>query len=150
MSAAQATDSAQRRALDAYVKLRRAVNALQASEAETLRGAGLTESQFGVLEAIHHRGAMCQKDLAAKILKSAGNLTTVIGNLERDGLVVRRRAGHDRRVVTVDLTDRGRRLIRSVFPRHAAVLTRAFAVLEPAEQERLAELCKRLGTQTRG
>ncbi|HSN53665.1 MAG TPA: MarR family transcriptional regulator, partial [Candidatus Sulfomarinibacteraceae bacterium] len=110
---------------------------------------GLTESQFGVLEAIHHRGAMCQKDLAAKILKSAGNLTTVIGNLERDGLVVRRRAEHDRRVFTVDLTDRGRRLIRSVFPRHAAVLTRAFAVLEPAEQERLAELCKRLGTQGR-
>ena len=149
MSRAQSRDDAERRALDTYVKLRRAVNTLQVCEAETLRTVGLTESQFGVLEAIYHRGAMCQKDLAAKILKSAGNLTTVIGHLERDGLVTRRRSEGDRRVVTVDLTARGRRLVRSIFPRHTEVLTRAFAVLGPEEQARLGELCKRLGTQAR-
>jgi MarR family 2-MHQ and catechol resistance regulon transcriptional repressor len=141
MNPAQPPDDAERRALDAYVKLRRAVNALQAREAETLREAGLTESQF--------LGAMCQKELARKILKSAGNLTTVIGNLERNGLVTRCRSGADRRVMTIDLTRRGRRLVQSIFPRHAAVLTRAFAVLEPEEQLRLGSLCKRLGTQSR-
>jgi MarR family 2-MHQ and catechol resistance regulon transcriptional repressor len=149
MAEARPLKGRERRALDTYVKLRRAVNTLQACEAETLRDAGLTESQFGVLEALYHRGAMCQKDLAAKILKSAGNLTTVIGNLERDGLVSRRRFETDRRVVTVDLTDRGQDLVRSVFPRHAAALTQAFAVLDPDEQDRLGGLCKRLGTESR-
>jgi MarR family 2-MHQ and catechol resistance regulon transcriptional repressor len=137
--------AAERRALDAYVKLRRAVNHLSVCEAELLREAGLTESQFGVLEALYHLGPLCQKDLAGKILKSAGNLTTVVDNLERRGLVARRRGADDRRVVTVVLTGDGETLIRDLFPRHAARLAEAFAVLAPAEQEELAALCRRLG-----
>lgn len=137
----------ERRVLDTYVKLRRAVNTLQTCEAEHMRAAGLTESQFGVLEALDHLGPMRQKDLARKILRSAGNLTTVIGNLERRRLVSRSRGSNDRRVRTVELTDRGRRLIRSVFPAHAAALVEAFQVLSDDEQELLGELCKKLGTR---
>jgi MarR family 2-MHQ and catechol resistance regulon transcriptional repressor len=37
------------------------------------------------------------KDLAAKILKSSGNLTTVVDNLEGRDLVERRRSALDRR-----------------------------------------------------
>ena len=135
------------RVLDAYVKLRRAVHTINACEASVMRSAGLTESQFGVLEALLHLGPQCQKDLAAKILKSTGNLTTVVDNLERRGLVERRRDGNDRRVVTVLLTDGGRRLIESVFPHHVAALVDAFAVLSAGEQKQLATLCRRLGRQ---
>jgi len=138
------------RVLDAYIKLRRAVNAVTACEAEVMRSAGLTESQFGVLEALLHLGPLCQKDLAAKILKSTGNLTTVVDNLERRDLVQRRRDGDDRRVVTVLLTDEGRRLIDSAFPRHVTALVDAFAVLTADEQQQLATLCRRLGKQQHG
>jgi len=136
----------ERRALDAYVKLRRAVNTVGAREAEVMHSAGLTESQFGVLEALLHLGPMCQREIAGKILKSAGNLTTVIDNLERRGLVVRQRGPEDRRVVTVSLTADGKRLIDKVFPRNVLVLVEAFAALSPEQQEQLAELCRRLGT----
>jgi MarR family 2-MHQ and catechol resistance regulon transcriptional repressor len=145
MSKRNRGNPAERRALDAYVKLRRAVNSLTAGEAELHREGGLTESQFGVLEALVHLGPMCQKELAGKILKSAGNLTTVVGNLERRGLVSRKRSPEDRRMLTVHLTAAGDRLIRDLFPRHAARLTEAFAVLTPSEQEQLAALCRRLG-----
>jgi len=137
----------QRRALDAYVKLRRAVNTLRACESESMRSAGLTESQFGVLEALDHIGPMCQKDIARKILRSAGNLTTVIGNLERRRLISRTRSREDRRVLKVELTDRGRQLIRSIFPEHAEALVRTISVLTAGEQELLGDLCKKLGTQ---
>ena len=149
MKAGGSGDDVERRALGVYIKLRRAVNSLRSCEAETMRAAGLTESQFGVLEALDHLGPMCQKDLADRILRSAGNLTTVIGNLERRGLVARRRDLDDRRVFTVRLTPRGRGLIRSVFPGHAAALTAALDILTPAEQEQLGELCRKLGTQRR-
>ena len=49
----------------------------------------LTAPQFGVLEALYHLGPLCQKDLAAKILKSSGNMTMVIDNLEKRDLVRR-------------------------------------------------------------
>ncbi len=104
------------RALDTYIKLRRAVNAVNQLEGEQMREAGLTESQFGVLEALLHLGPLCQRELAVKVLKSAGNMTTVVDNLQRRGLVERRRDSDDRRVVTVHLTAGGEELIRGAFP----------------------------------
>ena len=138
--------AAEKRALDTYIKLRRAVNAVGLREGEVMRGAGLTESQFGALEALHHLGPLCQRELAAKVLKSAGNMTTVVDNLEKRGLVERWREGDDRRVVTVHLTKSGEKLIRKVFPIVVDTLVRAFSALSAKEQNELAALCRRLGT----
>ncbi len=94
-----------------------------------MRSVGLTESQFGVLEALLHLGPLCQNELADKILKSAGDLTTVIDNLERRGLVERRRDRDDRPLVAGYMTRQGERLIRTIFPHHVDVLARAFSSL---------------------
>jgi MarR family 2-MHQ and catechol resistance regulon transcriptional repressor len=138
--------AAETRALDTYIKLRRAVNALSIREGEVMRGAGLTESQFGALEALFHLGPLCQRELAEKVLKSAGNMTTVVDNLERRGLVERRRDGSDRRVVTVHLTVKGEELVREVFPKVVGTLVGAFSELTVRDQTQLAALCLRLGT----
>ena len=138
--------AAESQALDTYIKLRRAVNAVNQREGEQMRNAGLTESQFGVLEALLHLGPLCQRELAAKVLKSAGNMTTVVDNLQRRGLVERKREAEDRRVVTVSLTDRGETVIRDAFPRVVTALVGAFSVLTADEQKQLAALCRRLGT----
>ena len=138
--------AAESQALDTYIKLRRAVNAVNQREGEQMRNAGLTESQFGVLEALLHLGPLCQRELAAKVLKSAGNMTTVVDNLQRRGLVERKREAEDRRVVTVYLTDRGEAVIRDAFPRVVTALVGAFSVLTADEQKQLAALCRRLGT----
>ncbi len=138
----------EKRALDTYIKLRRAVNVLSLCEGEVMRSAGLTESQFGALEALYHLGPLCQRELAAKVLKSAGNMTTVVDNLERRGLVERRRDGDDRRVVTVRLTKSGEGLIRRVFPGVVDALVSGFSALTVKDQNQLAALCRRLGTAT--
>jgi MarR family 2-MHQ and catechol resistance regulon transcriptional repressor len=137
----------EQRALNALITLRRAANTVSLREAALMRRHGLTESQFGVLEALMHLGPMCQKDLADKILKSSGNLTTVIDNLERAGLVERRRTPNDRRMVTVRLSDAGARLIGRIFPAHVAAIVELFAVLSADEQLELARLCRLLGLQ---
>ena len=133
------------RALDALVKLTRAADAVNRRLDGLLAEAKLTTSQFGVLEALLHLGQLCQKDLAAKLLKSDGNLTMVLGNLEKRGLVTRTRDPEDKRLLNVQLTVAGRRLIRSLFPRHAANVAAAFSALTPAEQETLGKLTKKLG-----
>jgi len=137
--------AAERRALDAYVKLMRAAESVTAHLSVGLREAGLTTGQIGVLEAIYHLGPMYQGELSQKLLKSNANLTVVVGNLERRGLVNRRQDPEDRRRVIVALTQDGRRLISEVFPAHARRITRRLAVLPAADQEQLASLCRRLG-----
>ena len=105
----------------------------------------LTYSQFAVLEALYHLGHMTQGEVSRKILKSTSNITTVIDNLERDGLVRRERDTKDRRVIHVHLTEAGKGKIEAVFPNHVMALVEEFSVLSASEQETLGELCKRLG-----
>jgi MarR family 2-MHQ and catechol resistance regulon transcriptional repressor len=138
-------DPRARRALDAYVKLVRGAESATRRIHEHLADADLTFSQFGILEALLHLGPLSQRELGAKLLKSPGNVTMVLGNLEERGLVARDRSIRDRRTCVVDLTAAGRRLVRRVFPRHVRSVVRELAALTPAEQDTLGRLCKKLG-----
>src|SRR4051812_15891421 len=106
------------RALNAYIALMRAAESVTARLQGQLAEGSITVGQFGALEALYHLGPMRPNELARKLLRSPGNVTTVLDNLEKSGLVVRRREEDDRRCVTVHLTDAGRRLIERVFPGH--------------------------------
>ena len=136
---------AEMRTLDTLIKLTRCTNSLftRLSERNTL--ADLTPSQFAVLEALYHLGSMTQGEVSTKVLKSGSNMTTVIDNLERDGLVRRERDAKDRRVIYVHLTGAGKKKLEAVFPGHIAALVEEFSVLSASEQESLGELCKKLG-----
>jgi len=134
------------RALNAYIKLTRATESVHARvhQSSTMKG-GLSVGQFGVLETLLHLGPMHQRELGRKLLRSHANMTTVLDNLERDGLISRERETEDRRFITVSLTQAGRRRIEEMFPGHVAAITAAMQALTPQEQERLGRLCKKLG-----
>ncbi|MGH7316341.1 MAG: MarR family winged helix-turn-helix transcriptional regulator [Candidatus Rokuibacteriota bacterium] len=132
-------------ALDAYIKLMRAAESVTSRLEPPMRAADLTVGQFGALEALLHLGPLCQRDLGRKLLRSGGNTTVVVGNLARRGLVRRTRRAADRRFVTVTLTDKGRRLIGGIFPRHAQHVVREMRALSPAHQAELGRLCRQLG-----
>lgn len=133
------------RALDLYIKLTRCANSLSHRLESRIAESGLTTSQFGVLEAVWHLGPLCLTDLAHKLLRTGGNLTLVVRNLERDGLVRRKQQKDDRRYQQIQLTPAGERLIKKVFRQHLRRLVKEVGVLQPAEQEQLAALCRRLG-----
>jgi MarR family transcriptional regulator, 2-MHQ and catechol-resistance regulon repressor len=134
-------------ALNTYIKLTRATNALEGRLLNHRTHAQLTISQFGVLETLLHLGPLCQNEIGAKLLKSGGNMTMVIDNLEKRGLVMRNRKPEDRRMITVSLTESGRELISSIFPEHVAAITEEMNILTPEEQETLGRLCRKLGTK---
>ena len=138
------------RALGTFVKLVRAAESVTTRIHQHLIDAGLTVSQFGVLEALFHIGPLSQVEIAKKVLKSSGNITMVIDNLEKSGLVKRERQKDDRRYYIVQLTDKGRKLIGSIFPRHAAKIMEEMMILSSAEQETLGNLCRKLGLRQQG
>lgn len=134
------------RALSAFINLMRAADTVASHAHRRLARRRLTTSQFGVLEALLHRGPLHQGDLAGKLLRSGGSVTAVVAGLERRGLVRRERAAEDGRFVRVALTPEGRRLIAGIFPAHAREVAERFAALTTAEQEELRRLCRKLGT----
>lgn len=136
-------------ALNTFIKLMRASDSVVSRVHRHLDEWELTVSQFGVLDALMHLGAMRQKDLAHKILRSSGNLTMVIGNLEKRGLVRRERSISDRRVIVVYLTTEGECLINEIFPKHVEIIKKEFSILTADQQIELGDLCRILGKQER-
>ncbi len=131
-------------ALSTFVKLIRTTETVSANIHSHLKDIGLTVSQFGVLEALYHLGPMCQKDIAEKILKSTGYITTVVDKLAKRGLVVRERNDADRRYFNILLTKEGSALVKNLFPSHAGRITEAMNRLTMAEQKELGRLCKKI------
>ena len=138
------------RALNTYTKLMRAAESVTGRVNRCMTAANLTISQFGVLEALHHKGPLCQRDIATKILKSTGNITLVIDNLEKRNLVRRERDAGDRRYFTILLTEEGAALIAKVFPEVEAAIVVEMMTLTEGEQEQLGSLCKKLGMKGGG
>jgi MarR family transcriptional regulator, 2-MHQ and catechol-resistance regulon repressor len=133
------------RALNTYTKLMRAAESVTGRVARAMAAFDLTVSQFGVLEALYHKGPLCQRDLGEKILKSTGNMTLVIDNLEKRGLARRERDTDDRRYFTVHLTAEGTTVIAQAFARVEESIVDEMSSLTPSEQEQLGSLCKKLG-----
>ena len=132
-------------ALNVYIKLLRAVESLNSTLNLSLSKEGLTESQFGVLEALFHLGPMSQKNLGTKLLKSGGNITMVIDNLEKRNLVTRRRGVVDRRYYNIQLTEKGKKIIESIFPKQLKIITEEIGILSDNEQRDLQRMCKLIG-----
>ncbi len=135
----------EKRALDTFIKLLRAGNTVSAEANRGLAEHDLTGSQFAVLEALYHLGSMCLSELSEKILRTAGNLTMVLDNLEKRGLAKRIQRSKDRRFVTAEITSKGRELLKRVFPEHAARIADLMSRLTPEEQNQLGVLCRKLG-----
>lgn len=131
--------------LKLYTQLMRATSAVTEKLHRHLLDYKLSISQFGAIEALYHLGPLCQKDIGDKILKTSGNITLVIDNLEKRELVKREKDPDDRRRMTVRLTALGHELIEKIFPDHSKIAHRVFSVLEPEEQNSLSLLLKKLG-----
>lgn len=134
-------------ALNAFIKLQRAAESVS-TRVHAALPSGLTVTQFGVLESLHHIGPLCQSELAEKLLRSGGNLTLVVDNLEKAGLVARERDPADRRFVVVKLTDKGVAFISALFPRVVANVVAEMAALSSTELADLGRLCKKIGLKS--
>ena len=145
MGTKYAGTTTEKRALNAFIKLVRAAQSVSGRVESHFSEIGLTVSQFGALESLYHLGPLNQKALAGKILKSTGNITMVLDNLEKRGLVGRVRDEKDRRHYSVRITEKGSELIRSFFPGHVARIVTEMSALSKTEQDELGRLCKKVG-----
>lgn len=133
----------QNMAQDTFSKLLRCTNSVSGDVHKHIQDQ-LTVSQFGILESLAMLGPISQKELATRILKSPGNITTIINNLEKAGLVIRVLSTQDKRYYAIHLTDKGRRLIDRLLPVHAEILRNRLGVLTEEEQQTLGGLLEKL------
>ncbi len=101
----------------------------------------VTLPQFDVLSELERAGEpLTMSQLSRELMVSNGNVTGVIDRLEKNGLVVRNRAAHDRRIQYINLTPRGRKDFGKMARHHARWLEDLFAGLSLKDMSELQTL----------
>jgi MarR family 2-MHQ and catechol resistance regulon transcriptional repressor len=142
MTGATGDDSS---AVHLWVVLWRASRSVAGHAERHIAELGLCGSDFGVLEALLHKGPLTVGQLGTKVLLTSGSMTTAVDRLEVRRLVERRDSADDRRARVVHLTREGRGFIERAFADHRAALERAVSPLTPAERRTVVRLLRKLG-----
>ncbi|MBL0939011.1 MAG: MarR family transcriptional regulator [Gemmatimonadaceae bacterium] len=132
-------------ALRLWVIMSRAHAAVSNHAAADIARHGLTLAEFGILEALYHRGPMLLGEVQKRILVSSGGITFLVDRLAAKGLVERRTCETDRRARYAALTAKGEEVLREIFPVHAAVIAKAVSGISIEDQQSVADLLREMG-----
>ncbi|MEM1090610.1 MAG: MarR family winged helix-turn-helix transcriptional regulator [Pseudomonadota bacterium] len=102
-----------------------------------------------VLMNIARRPGLTQQRLADRLLVARSNVSMLLRDLERDGLVSRRPCATDGRVKELFLTDEGEALVARSRPVQQAVVSHMLGVCGPEEVEQMAEVMDRVAQSLR-
>ncbi len=111
---------------------------------------GFTSAEFGILEALYHKGPLLLGDIQRRILVSSGGITFLVDRLTDKGLVAREACPNDRRARYAVLTPAGRTLMKRIFPDHAEVIARALTGLTREQRRAATRLLRDLGRAAAG
>jgi DNA-binding MarR family transcriptional regulator len=92
--------------------LRRIFKALQNYSHEVSNQYGITGPQLWVLKTVLRNGSLPLGELSQKMYLHPSTISGVVDRLEKKGYVSRDRDQEDRRVVMVQLTPKGKRLVK--------------------------------------
>jgi len=143
-------DDATEAALRLWVILSRAQAAVAHHAAADVARHGLTLAEFGILEALYHRGPMLLGEVQKRILVSSGGITFLVDRLAAKGLVERRTCEADRRARYAALTPAGSAWVAEIFPAHAAVIARAVSAVSEEDQQVAADILRTIGRSAAG
>ena len=132
------------KSMQTWIQILRAFQKIRAKELKYINASGLSMNQFEVLEVLYHRGDLQIGSITKLIASTPGNVTVVVKNLVRDGLVETLPSLEDSRVRIVSITEAGKNLIGGMFTGHAANLKSYFDVLSDDELVMLYVLLRKL------
>lgn len=107
--------------------------------------AGLGDSDFRVLDVLLHKGPMPVNTIGPKVNLNPGSVSVAVDRLYNKGLVSRVENESDRRVRTVSLTEKGRKMFVPLFRQHASLVEQALQDVSPEEQRQVENVLKRIG-----
>jgi MarR family 2-MHQ and catechol resistance regulon transcriptional repressor len=131
-----------------WLLLWKATKTLEAHAQRSVQALGMCQSDFGVLEALLHKGPLPVNAIGKKVLLTSGSMTAAVDRLERRGLVERQDDANDRRARIVHLTGAGRKLIQKLFAAHERDMERPVSCLTSREIESLTGALRKLGRGT--
>ncbi len=128
----------------------KAARALTRVDRLSIKETGLGLSDFSIMEALLHKGALQIGEIGEKVLLTSGSMTAAINRLEKGGFVKRMRDTEDARCYYVALTKSGQKVIESAYAKHERNLEKVAEALTDQERTELVRLLKKIGLHAKG
>ncbi|KQZ13407.1 MarR family transcriptional regulator [Mesorhizobium sp. Root554] len=125
-----------------WVAVARACHVLERTLTAKLAPLDLKPAQLDVLMNLYRHPGMSQHDLARKLLVGRSNITMLLPQLEKRGLLRRESDGKDKRILRLELTEAGITLLMEALKVHTALI-------ETAMGQSTLEQCDLIGEQMR-
>ncbi len=106
----------------------------------------LTPAKFNILITIKNQGkdgGINQVELSKRLIVSPSNMTRMLDRLEREKLVVRTAQANDRRVKVIKITERGTKLIDTVWSGYQECLSKISVKIKDVDTKMLADGVKK-------
>ena len=132
-------------AVHVWLVLSRAMRSVEAHATRSIAQFGMVPTDFGLLEALLHKGPLTVKQIGEKVLLTSGSMTAAVDRLADRGLVIRTDDARDRRARIIQLTPEGRELIERAFACHRDAMEEALKGFSQGERMILLPLLRELG-----
>jgi MarR family transcriptional regulator, lower aerobic nicotinate degradation pathway regulator len=120
--------------------LRQAHQRAAAAFAEALEPLKISGRHFAVLHTLGRRGSLSQRELVDSINSDKASMVRIVDDLEAEGLAARRPTPGDRRVRSVEITDRGRETLAEAERTATGVAAGLLAHLDQPKRTQLTAL----------
>ena len=100
--------------------------------------------QLSSLLALNEHGSLPPSQIAKYIMVKSSTVTGIIDRLEQKGLVERSRVSLDRRIITVSLTEKGRKLAENAPPPMQKKIVDGLNKLSEQEKEQIVKALTKL------
>ncbi|HAM81902.1 MarR family winged helix-turn-helix transcriptional regulator [Ornithinibacillus bavariensis] len=131
--------------LKAFIVLMKASKSVQELIKKDISNYGMRTSDFEILEVLYHKGKLTVREVSEAVLINTGSITYVIDKLEKKGLIERNNCKDDRRVVYIQITAEGRKLMDDIFPQHQKVIEALFDGVAEEDKKTMIEVLKTVG-----
>ena len=131
-------------ALDLWDRLSKTYDAVKKAHTRKVATHKLTAPQFGVLDVLSQAGPMPLKRISEELMVTGANITCVVDNLEKEGLVKRVPSKEDRRIIMAELTIKGKNKIDKIHPGYVQNMLEITSKLSDSEQKQLTKLLTKL------
>ncbi|SFA58917.1 DNA-binding transcriptional regulator, MarR family [Anoxybacillus pushchinoensis] len=105
---------------------------------------GLTKPQFFILNLLSKRGKCTVSELADEMFVKPSAITTMIDRLYKSGFVLRERDEEDRRVVYIQLSEKGRHMLQHARAERRKIIERYLSQLQLEELEQFVHIIEKI------
>lgn len=127
-----------------FSNLRKIINTVDLYESKLKEKTGLNASQLSCLLVLECEGSLPLSRLSKKVSLSPSMITSIVDQLEKKELVIRNRLSTDRRVILIELTEKGKEVVKTAPPSFQEQLVRSLNYLKEEEKHSIFENLSRL------